>query len=64
VFQRKGIDLHIELPVDLFTMLLRGKQEVETLSGKVKLTIPEGTPNGKTLRLVGKGMPVYDKPGD
>jgi curved DNA-binding protein len=31
------------------------------MSGMLKLTIPEGTQPGKSLRLRGKGMPVYGK---
>ena len=61
VYERKGDDLYMEAPVDLFTALLGGKQEINTLSGKVNITIPEGTQNGKQLRLKGKGMPVYGK---
>ena len=46
--------------VDLFTALLGGKQTVRTIDGKrVNATIPEGTQNGKQLRLRGKGMPIY-----
>lgn len=63
VFKRKGDDLSMEVPVDLFTLLLGGRHEIVTLSGKLQVTIPEGTQNGKTLRLAGKGMPVYGKPG-
>jgi curved DNA-binding protein len=29
----------------------------------LKVDIPEGTQFGKKLRLKGKGMPVYNKPG-
>jgi curved DNA-binding protein len=36
---------------------------IETLSGKLKIKIPAGTQNGKTIRLKGKGMPVYEKTG-
>ena len=35
---------------------------VTTLSGQVKIKISEGTQNGKSIRLKGKGMPVYDNP--
>ncbi|MCZ0211570.1 hypothetical protein OZK63_40120, partial [Streptomyces sp. UMAF16] len=49
--------------VDVFTMLLGGKQEVITLGGKINLTLPECCANGKTMRLKGKGMPVYNQPG-
>jgi len=61
VYKRKGDDLYMDVPIDLFTALLGGKQEIYTLSGKVNISIPEGTQNGKQLRLRGKGMPVYGR---
>ncbi len=63
LFKRKGDDLYMKVSVDLFKALLGGKQEVTTFSGKVNITIPEGIQNGKTVRLKGKGMPVYGKWG-
>lgn len=63
-YERKGDDLHMEAPLDLFTALLGGKQEVATLSGKINITLKEGTQNGKIVRLKGKGMPVYNKTGE
>ena len=63
VYQRKGDDLHMEAPVDMFTALLGGKQEVATLSGKINITLKEGTQNGSVVRLKGKGMPVYGRAG-
>ncbi|MGC1240476.1 MAG: J domain-containing protein [Chryseosolibacter sp.] len=62
-YERKGDDLYMEAPVDLFTALLGGKQEVDTLSGKINITLKEGTQNGKVVRLKEKGMPVYGKNG-
>lgn len=62
-FERRGDDLHIEASVDLFTALLGGKLEVDTLSGKISVTLKEGTQNGKIVRIKGKGMPVYGKNG-
>jgi curved DNA-binding protein len=62
-YQRTGDDLHMEAPVDLFTALLGGKQEISTLSGKINITLRESTQNGKVVRLKGKGMPVYGKAG-
>lgn len=61
-FVREGNNLISEVPVDLFTAVLGGKTEVNTLSGKINITIPAGTQNGNKLRIKGKGMPVYDKP--
>ena len=58
-YERKGNDLYMNMPVDLFTALLGGKMEIQTLSGRINIKIPEGTQNGKQFRLKGKGMPVY-----
>ena len=58
-YERKGNDLYMNMPVDLFTALLGGKMEIQTLSGRINMKIPEGTQNGKQFRLKGKGMPVY-----
>lgn len=63
LYERRGDDLHMQAPMDLFTALLGGKQEVATLSGKINITLQEGTVNGKVVRLKGKGMPLYGKPG-
>ena len=60
--ERKGNDLFITLPINMYTALLGGEAQVNTLSGQLKLQIPEGTQNGKSLRLRGKGMPLYGKP--
>ena len=37
---------------------------MDTLGKPVRLTIPEGTDSGKTLRLKGLGMPRLKKPGE
>ena len=60
-FDRKGNDLHRDLPVDLYTAVLGGKTHVKTLKGEVKVNIPKGTQTGTELRLKGLGMPVYGK---
>ena len=56
-FERRGDDLHVTVPVDLYTLVLGGTTEVPTLSGPVMLTIPAGTQNGRVFRLRGKGLP-------
>ncbi len=59
-YERKGDDLYMQLTIDMFTAVLGGKRSVRTINGKdVNIKIPEGTQNGKQLRLRGKGMPVY-----
>jgi curved DNA-binding protein len=60
-FTRKGDDLYHTLSIDLYTAVLGGEVMVNTLQGQVKIKISEGTQNSKTIRLKGKGMPVYDK---
>jgi len=62
LFQRDGDDLRINLPVDLYTLLLGGAADVPTLEKPVKLTIPPETANGKLFRLRGLGMPNLRNP--
>lgn len=56
-FEREGDDLQTTIRLDLYTAVLGGEVEVPTLERPVKLKIPEGTQNGRTFRLRGKGMP-------
>ncbi|TXK36426.1 J domain-containing protein [Pontibacter qinzhouensis] len=63
-FERKENDLYTTLKLDIFTAILGGDVHVNTLQGQIKVKIPAGTQNGKSLRLRGKGMPVYGKTGE
>ena len=56
IFERDGDDLHCQVPVQLTTAALGGEIDVPTLKGKATIEIPEGTQNGKTFRLRGKGI--------
>lgn len=56
-FERRGNDLHTTATVSVFTALLGGEAEVETLNGKLKLNIPAGTQPEQVFRLAGRGMP-------
>jgi curved DNA-binding protein len=58
-FQRKGNDLYCDWPVELYTAMLGGKARIKTMKNTVNVDIPAETPNGKVLRLLGLGMPVY-----
>ncbi|HTI09888.1 MAG TPA: J domain-containing protein [Puia sp.] len=62
-FKREGDDLYTKLSVDLYTAILGGEITVETLDGKVKLKVKPETQNDTTVRLKGKGFPVYKKEG-
>jgi curved DNA-binding protein len=59
-FERKGNDLHVDVPVNLYSAILGGKAAVQTLGGNVNITIPKGSDSGKILRLKGLGMPDYN----
>jgi curved DNA-binding protein len=63
IYERQGDDLNTNLDVDLYTAVLGGKTRISTLKGDMEINIPEGTENGKKLRLKGLGMPVHDNPG-
>lgn len=56
-FSRKGDDLLADVRTPLLTAVLGGEAEVQTLTGRVALTIPPGTQNGRSFRIPGKGMP-------
>ncbi len=63
-FKRLGNDLYTTVPIDLYTAVLGGEITVDTLGGKVKLKVKPQTQNGTTIRLKGKGFPVYKKEGE
>lgn len=63
VFKRDGGDLHMVASVDLYTAVLGGEEVIDTLNGKVKLKVKPETQNGTTVRLKGKGFPIYKKEG-
>ena len=62
MFRREGDDLHMRLPVDLYTAILGGKVLVQTLKGHISLTIPAETSAGQVFRLRGQGMPLLRDP--
>lgn len=63
VFKRLGDDLYIDVPLNLYTAVLGGEQEVDTLNGKVKLKVKPEMQSGTKVRLKGKGFPIYKKEG-
>jgi len=63
VYKRVDNDLFIEVPVDMYTMLLGGEKEIDVLSGRFKIKVPPETESGSTFRLKGKGFSVYNKSG-
>jgi len=63
-FERAGDDLKTKIVIDLYTAVLGGDVKVETLEGSVNLKVKPETQNGTTVRLKGKGFPVYKKEGE
>lgn len=63
VYKRLGNDLYTNAGIDLYTALLGGETTIDTLSGKVKLTVKPETQAGTKIRLKGKGFPIYKKDG-
>ncbi|WP_375634213.1 MULTISPECIES: DnaJ C-terminal domain-containing protein [unclassified Bartonella] len=55
-FRVEGKALHLDLPVSLKHAVLGAKEEVETLEGRVVLTIPAWSSSDRVLRLKGKGL--------
>lgn len=56
-YTRKGDDLEINVPVTFAEATLGAKVEVPTLSGRVAVTIPAGSSDGRAFRIRGKGAP-------
>jgi DnaJ-class molecular chaperone len=56
-FERKGADLHLDLPLPVTVAALGGEVSVPTLRGQVSMKIPAETSSGKIFRLRGYGMP-------
>ncbi len=65
VFKRDGNDLVMNLNLKLSDALLGTKYPIQTLDGKIEVTIPEGVSMNEILRVRGKGVPVgKNKRGD
>lgn len=54
-FTRKGLDIHMDLPITLYEAVLGANVEIPTLDGKVEIKIPKGSNAGALLRVRGKG---------
>src|SRR5690554_76402 len=55
--KREGENLHYDLYISLSEAVLGASKEIDTVSGKVRIKIDEGTQSGKILRLRSKGIP-------
>lgn len=56
-FERKGDNLHCEVPITVTEAALGARIEVPTIDGPAVMWIPPGTSSGQVFRLKGKGIP-------
>jgi len=61
LFQKKGNDIHVQIPVTFGEAVLGAKIEVPTLDGLSVMKLPPGTQGGRKFKLSGKGY--IDKSG-
>ena len=55
-YERDGLDIYLEVPINMAEAVLGCKKEIPTIYGNVKLSIPSGTDSGDKQRLKGKGI--------
>jgi len=64
-FSRKGLDIHVTVPINVVQATLGSKIRVRTIADrKVVLRIPPGTQSGTKFRIRGQGVAKGDRVGD
>jgi DnaJ-class molecular chaperone len=64
LFQRRGKNLELMVPVTLAEAALGAKVDIPTPKGTITLTLPPATSSGKRLRVKGHGVQTKNEPGD
>lgn len=64
LFERRGYDVHITIPVTFVQAALGATLKVPTIHGIVEYDLPEGTQPNTRFRLRGKGIPILHGSGN
>jgi molecular chaperone DnaJ len=64
LFERRGDDIHIDLPITIGEAIRGAEVEVPTIHGPSRIRIPAGTQAGRNMRLTGKGVKKKSSAGD
>jgi curved DNA-binding protein len=63
-FERRGLDLHLDLPITAGEAYRGAKVRVPTSSGDVSLSVPRHAQSGQQVRLKGRGVQRKTETGD
>lgn len=58
LFDRRGDDLHVVVPIAIHEAALGARIDVPSVEGPARLRIPPGTQTGQRFRLRGRGVPI------
>ncbi len=60
IFERDGYNIYCEVPITFAEAALGAEIQIPTLEGQMSYQIPEGTQNGTSFTVRGKGIPMVN----